>query len=589
MDLMLHNMRVDTGILQTLLGRSGLSPGRVQLATPGEVLGAVRDDGKGVLFLSASQNDQEITALRDLDGLDIWVVTNFGLVPAWPDSFGPAPSAAPETGAGDVLSAVTEAEIEAESAAIAEAIEPGIESESPPVPILPKAEDPSYAVTDADAVVLILPATLLPKDLQRIVGVPRALIRELDALRERRYYELFAPEFSDDAVSRMAALVGVRSVTLQPDIDWLQVIDGAMPQPIIDNLVRRQQGLAISPSDLADPELAPVLEDPRLAFWELRADGLVRIVHPVPDQIPDAVALSELPDHAVVAVLAAGTDLSQVPTERIFIAGGVRLWGDGNADGLGQRAPDDIIRRMLAQAAVQNIGAGEAVPIRSINYVHIDVVTGTVEVQPGGGREPVGDRVLLFRAAPLRDARMSAMRASPELKFFYLAFGKAIPVDAAGDVRQRAMDAHRIERTRIVAEQGGVLALPANETDPTAFLYHYQDRTPVYVGRLPDGRWHFGGLQSAMSPQEAGGRFQSVIVGGFDAAEQFENIVGFAATEDQLAAAFQRDDAAFLVTTSNRATDVDLSLSKVTDPLFDGSHIFISVSRGVPVEIAPLP
>ena len=187
LDLMLHNMRVDTGILQTLLGRSGLSPGRVQLATPGELLGAVRDDGMGVLFLSASQNDQEITALRDLDGLDIWVVTNFGLVPAWPDYFGPAPSAAPETGAGDGLSAVTEAEIEAESAAIAEAIETGIESESPPVPILPKAEDPSYAVTDADAVVLILPATLLPTDLGRIVGVPRALIRELDALRERRY------------------------------------------------------------------------------------------------------------------------------------------------------------------------------------------------------------------------------------------------------------------------------------------------------------------------------------------------------------------------------------------------------------------
>jgi hypothetical protein len=441
-------------------------------------------------------------------------------------------------------------------------------------------------VTDADAVVLILPASLLPSDLDRIVGVPRALIRELDALRERRYYEPFEPEFSDEGISRMAALVGVRSVTLQPDIDWLQVIDGDMPQPILDNLMRRQQGLAISPSDLADPELAPLLADPRLSFWDLRADGLVRIVNPTPDPMPDSVSFSDLPDTAVIAVMAADTDLFQVPTERIFTAGGVRLWNNGDSAGVGQRGPDDILRRTLAEAAVQTIGVSHSASVRSINYIHIDIATGTVEAQPGGGRQPLGDRVLLFRAESLRDARLSAMRASTDLKFFYLAFGRTIPVDAAGDARQRAMDAHRIERARIVAEEGGVVALPANETDPTAFLYLYQDRTAIYVGRLPDGRWHFSGLQSGISPQDAGGRFQDVIVGGFDAAKLFESIV---AREDEVAAAFQRDDAAFLVTTSNRATDVDLALSRVTDPLFDGSHMFISVSRGVPVEIAPLP
>ena len=385
----------------------------------------------------------------------------------------------------------------------------------------------------------------------------------------------------------MAARVGVRSIALQPDNDWLQLIDGVMPQAIIDNLVRRQQGLAISPSDLADPELAPLLADPRLAFWELRAEALVRIVNPVPDPMPDAVALSDLPDHAVIAVMAAGTDLSQVPTERIFTAGGVRLWGDGNADGLGQRAPDDILRRILAEAAVQTIGVSHSASVRSINYIHIDVITGTVEVQPGGGREPVGDRVLLFRAAPLRDARMSAMRASPELKFFYLAFGRAIPVDAAGDARQRAMDAHRIERARIVAEEGGLLALPANDVPPTEFFHHYQDRAPVYVWRLPDDRWFFRGVQSAMSPQEAG--ISLADVGGLEAATQFKNLVGFAATEDQVEEAFRRDEAAFLVVPPNRGTEVDLALSKASDALFDGSHSFISVSRSVPVEIAPLP
>ena len=590
LDLMLHNMRVDTGILRTLLGRSGFTPGRVQLAGPGEVLDAVRDGSVGVLFLSASQNDQEITALRDIDGLDTWVATNFGLVPAWPASFGPVPSGSLETGPADTLTPVTESETDGAGQAIAQAPDTQDDTARPPVSALPAAGDPSYSVTDADAVVLILPATLLPADLARIVGVPRALIRELDVLRERRYYEPYEPEFSEDALSRMTAMVGVRSVALQPDNDWLQVIDGEMPQAILDNLMRRQQGLAIHPSDLADPELAPVLADPRIAFWELRADGIVRIADPVPDPMPRAVAFSDLPDHAVLALMAAGTDLSQVPTERIFNAGGLRFRENGTPVGAGIRGPDDQIRRLLVQAAVQTLGASEQVPIRSINYVHVDVATGTVEAQPGGAPEPLGDRVLLFRAETLRDARVSAMRASAENSLYYLAFGRAIPVDGAGDVQQIDLDAHRVARSRIVAEEGGLLALPVGGAAPAEFLHFYQDRNVAWrAGRLPDGRWHFAGPQTAMSPQDVGGRFQNVIVGGSNSAVQFESMAGQGVTKADLALAFKRDEAAFLVMPPRRSTQVDLALSEITDALFDGSHSFISVSRGVQVEIVPLP
>jgi hypothetical protein len=90
-----------------------------------------------------------------------------------------------------------------------------------------------------------------------------------------------------------------------------------------------------------------------------------------------------------------------------------------------------------------------------------------------------------------------------------------------------------------------------------------------------------------MSPQEAG--VSLADIGGLEAAFQFKNLVGFSATEAQVEEAFRRDEAAFLVVPPNRGAEVDIALSKASDALFDGSHSFISVSRSVPVEIAPLP